>query len=95
MKCTKATFKGEIKGFDFSKVSDLSSYKINGSLTFHGKTESLQNIELKLKNNGSAIEMSGDFKTKASNYDIDIPKIVSNKIAEDIEVSFIFNLEVK
>lgn len=90
----KATFKGTITGFDRTKMSDQSVYNINGSLTFHGQTESLSNVKIKLNRKGNSFEMSGDFKTQASKYGIDIPKIVSEKIAEDIKVSFIFNLEV-
>ena len=89
----KATFKGNIDGFDFN--SNETSYNLTGVLTFHGKTQTLKNITVTISKNGSNINMNGNFKTTASNFDIKIPKIVSNKIAEDINVSFKFLLMKK
>jgi hypothetical protein len=36
--------------------------------------------------------MTGEFKALASDFKIEIPKIVRNKIAEDVQVSFSFKL---
>ena len=41
------------------------------------------------------IHFEGEFMTKASDFDIKIPKIVRNKIAETVEVSFDFELKMK
>lgn len=91
----KATFKGTIIEFDSSKLNSNTNYKINGQLTFHGVTKTLENIEVILSLQGDSIKMSGNFKTPASDYNIKIPKIVSNKIAEDIEVNFNFVMKKK
>lgn len=89
----KATFKGKLINFDFSNLQD--SYKISGTLTFHGKTKELNNVTCSLNKTESGIKISGRFVALASDYGVDIPKIVSNKIAEDIEISFSFNLTKK
>ncbi|WP_298758446.1 YceI family protein [uncultured Psychroserpens sp.] len=89
----KATFKGKIDNFDLKK--DTSTYNIEGSLAFHGKTKVLKDLAVTINIKENTIIMSGKFVTKASDFDIDIPKIVSNKIAEDVMVSFEFELNKK
>lgn len=92
-KFPKATFKGKIENFDLKNMK--SSYVINGQLTFHGKTETLENISILMSTEKSMIKINGTFSAKASDFDIEIPKIVSNKISEDIKVSFQFELQKK
>lgn len=91
----KATFKGIIQYFLIEKLESTSSYYINGSLTFHGKTKSLENIEIEVNKGSNMITLTGSFIVKASEFDIKIPKIVSSKIAEEVEVSFLFELQKK
>ncbi|WP_248723884.1 YceI family protein [Seonamhaeicola sp. ML3] len=92
----KATFKGKITDFVFSNLTDTdSTFKYNGELSFHGKTKSLKNLDLLISKNGDLVNISGSFMTKASDFDIEIPKIVNNKIAEEIEISFNFELKKK
>ena len=92
----KATFKGKVSGFDISNLTDLeSSFVIKGELTFHGKTKQFDNLEILISKDNDLITLSGIFKVKASDFDIKIPKIVSSKIAEDIEVSFNLPLNKK
>ena len=87
----KATFKGNVSGLDLN--SDRTSYTISGKLTFHGITKALEDISLKISKSDGKIIITGEFVSKASDYNIEIPKIVSNKIAQDVVVSFEFNLE--
>ncbi|WP_298903378.1 YceI family protein [uncultured Psychroserpens sp.] len=89
----KATFKGTIEDFDLKKA--LATYTINGSLTFHGQTKTLKDIAITVKTEENKIMISGDFVASASDYNIEIPKLVSNKIAEDVKVSFQFELHKK
>jgi hypothetical protein len=89
-KFPKATFKGKIENFDLKNMK--SSYVINGQLTFHGKTETFENIYISIATEKSMIKINGTFSAKASDFDIEIPKIVSKKISEDIKVSFQFDL---
>ncbi|WP_027138746.1 YceI family protein [Gaetbulibacter saemankumensis] len=94
-KFPKASFKGTIINFSVDKLNNEKTFKINGELTFHGKTKMFENIAVDLKKDGEMINMTGNFKTEASEFDIKIPKIVSKKIAETIDVQFDFNLKKK
>ncbi|OUS01913.1 hypothetical protein A9Q86_04485 [Flavobacteriales bacterium 33_180_T64] len=90
-KFSKATFKGTIEHFDLEKT-EMTTYHLNGELTFHGKTKTINNIAIAVLIEKNKITLTSNFKVKASDFDIDIPKIVSNKIAQDIEISFQFVL---
>ncbi|NND10124.1 MAG: YceI family protein [Flavobacteriaceae bacterium] len=80
----KATFKG---------VLNNESNSINGELTFHGITKKLKDIEIKLKSpETNTIIMQGIFTVLVSDFDIKIPKIVSNKLSEKVNVNFEFVL---
>lgn len=89
----KATFKGKIQGFDNNAIK--SSYVLKGELAFHGKSKHIDNIKVDVTHVNGIISLHGNFKVKASHFNIEIPKIVSNKIAEDIEISFEFELQPK
>lgn len=92
----KATFKGEIKNFNLSKLNkEKLSHTINGELSFHGKTKQLKGVPVTVSKKGNSISMSGTFEVLVSDFDIEIPKIVKNKVSEQVEVSFIFNLTSK
>ena len=92
---SKATFKGQMVDFDASKLNQNSTFKLNGRLTFHGVTKTLEGVNVILTQENDEIKMTGHFKTLASDFNIKIPKIVSNKIAENIEVSFNFVMKKK
>ncbi len=94
-KYPKATLKGQIKDFDVAKFkAEENKFYLSGELTFHGVAHKVNNILITIAGN-DVITMSGDFKTSASNFDIKIPKIVSNKISEEIDVFFNFELKKK
>ncbi|MEC3908367.1 YceI family protein [Tamlana sp. 2201CG12-4] len=88
----KATFKGNITSFSLNKLHTVSEFKMDGELNFHGKTKPLKDLLIKIEKSNDTISLSGEFKVLASDFDIKIPKIVSNKIAQDINVSFNFTL---
>ena len=94
-KYPKATFKGQVKDFNISKIDKSTDLGVNGELTFHGKTKSINDVRVKISRENDFIILSGNFKTKASDFNIEIPKIVRNKIAEDIDISFHFKLKKK
>ena len=91
----KATFKGSIAGFSIEKLENTSTYSLNGTLEFHGESKTLKNVPIEISKSGDTITFTGNFKAKASDFNIKIPKVVSSKIAEDIEVSFSFELDKK
>ena len=91
----KATFKGKIKDFSEDILSSKSEFKLNGTLTFHGKTKELDDVVISFNKVDNVISMSGNFKVLVSDFDIKIPKIVRDKVSEDVLVTFTFDLKKK
>ncbi|GAA4280767.1 YceI family protein [Gaetbulibacter aestuarii] len=92
-KFPKAVFKGTIEGFSLQK--EAKNLILRGELTFHGVKRPLNSIPVILSFKKNEVYMKGKFKVLASDFEIEIPKIVRNKIAEDIVVTFEFELEKK
>lgn len=87
-KFPKATFKGKIEGFDVSKLSSTPKiFKISGDLTLHGKTKKIT-TNAKILKSGDKITVTGDFDVKPEDFDIEIPKLVSKKVADKVKTTF-------
>jgi polyisoprenoid-binding protein YceI len=89
-----STFKGYITDNDKVDYSTAGSYSVlvEGDLTIHGVTNRISTpgkIEVK----GEDIIGTAKFIVKPADYDIKIPKIVRNKIAEEMEITV--NMEYK
>ncbi|MBC2843709.1 YceI family protein [Winogradskyella flava] len=92
----KATFKGKINGFKFDNLSaSEGSTSVNGSLTFHGVTKELKDISMTIKLADGKIVLSGSFKVLVSDFEIEIPKIVANKLSDEVDIDFNFELAKK
>ena len=92
----KATFKGKVDGLDFDNLSnEESNTSIDGSLTFHGVTKQIEGIPLTLEKEDDKIIISGNFKVLVSDFDIEIPKIVANKLSNEVDIDFRFELVKK
>jgi len=88
----KAVFKGKLQDFDFSEVSEnVSEYMLKGTITIHGVTEPFE-TSVKIKKVNDAIELQTEFELKPEKFNIKIPKIVSNKIANEVFVKAIYSL---
>ncbi|MBT8263615.1 MAG: YceI family protein [Bacteroidia bacterium] len=88
----KAVFKGIIQNFDSSSVTNSpTELVINGSVTMHGETKELSTA-VKLWKEGSTIVLSTSFVMKPGDFNIKIPAVVSNKIAEEVTVDAQFSL---
>lgn len=91
-KYPKASFKGKIEDFDVSKLSSSAKiFKISGDLTLHGKTKKISSTA-KISKSGDKIIIAGNFDVKPEDFAIEIPKIVSKKVADVIQVSFNLSL---
>ncbi len=91
----KATFKGKLSDFNAEGLNGQEqTYTMNGSLTLHGKTKELS-VPVVLKKDGEFIHLTANFSVKPEDFDIEIPSIVSNKIAETIDVAIDFQLKEK
>lgn len=90
-KYPKANFQGKIDNFSSENV--IGKFEINGNLTFHGVTKTIENIPVTVDKIGDKITIKGVFKVKASDFKIEIPKIVKNKVSDIVLVSFEFTLQ--
>ncbi|WP_394747181.1 YceI family protein [Spongiimicrobium salis] len=89
----KATFKGKLEGFSAGDLSSSAKeYPLKGSLTLHGKTKEI-NTTAKVSKSGDVISFTTSFRTKPQDFAIDIPKVVSNKIAKEINVVVDFEMK--
>lgn len=84
----KATFKGKIK-------ETGNHYFVDGELVFHGQSKHLENIPISYSIKENHVYLSGHFTVNVSDFGIEIPKIVQNKVAERVNVSFNFELKSK
>jgi polyisoprenoid-binding protein YceI len=87
-KYPKATFQGKIIGYD-PKATGTQSVKAQGKLTIHGVTKDIDEpgtIEVK----DNKLLMKSKFKVKVADYDIEIPTLVFQNIAEEVEVTIDF-----
>ncbi len=90
----KAIFRGKIDGFNANDLSGASrEYTINGVLEIRERKKSIAStVQIQRINN--VISLQGSFKVFPKDFDIEIPKIVENKIAKEVMVRFDFKLVV-
>lgn len=92
-KYPKATFKGKIESFDASKLtSTVKDFTIKGKLELHGKSKDIVTIG-KIKKNGNDIEIKTSFSVNVSDFNIEIPSVVSKKIAKKVDIDCNFLLK--
>lgn len=91
-KFPKAILKGKLKDFSASKLTTGSSkYTLEGTITIHGVTKSFE-TPVSISQKGDSLEVESQFVLNPTDFNIEIPKIVSNKIAEEIQVSAKYSL---
>nr|MBX2829265.1 YceI family protein [Flavobacteriaceae bacterium] len=91
----KAIVKGSLEGFDFDGLSEkIKEYDFKGTITVHGVSKSLE-TKVMLKQEGEGIAMSTSFILNPEDFNIKIPSIVSNKIADEVTVAAMYTLSQK
>ena len=91
-KYPKATFKGKVEGLDVAKLTaDAKPYTITGDLTLHGKTVKVSDVA-KISKSGNTITVTGSFLVQPKDFAIEIPSLVSKKVADKIEVTYNLSL---
>lgn len=88
-KFPNAMFKGKVNNIgeiDFSKIAEYHVV-VEGEMTIHGETKSLQTTGTFNVVDGETIEGKAVFTIKPEDYRIKIPSTVVNNIAEEIEVT--------
>ena len=87
-KYPKATFKGKVDGLDVAKLTtDAKPYTITGDLTLHGKTVKVTD-SAKISKSGNTITITGSFQVQPKDFAIEIPSVVSKKVADKIDVAY-------
>ncbi|RAW01232.1 YceI family protein [Pseudochryseolinea flava] len=87
-KYPKSTFQGKLNGFDMKSTS-VQNVKATGKLTIHGVTKDVEipgTIEVK----DSKIYVKSKFIVKVADYKVEIPTVVFQNIAEQVEVTVDF-----
>jgi len=91
----KTTFKGTIKNFDFNSISESNTkFIVDGILSLHGEEKTISTA-LTFRKEGDAIVVIGSFSVTPEDFAIEIPKVVKNKIAKQINISLDFKLKQK
>ena len=86
-KFPKATFKGTIINLaqiNFSKNGEYHA-TVQGDLTIHGVTKSIQTEGVLVVSNGS-FHATSEFEIAVADYDIEIPKVVRENIAKIVRI---------
>lgn len=92
-KYPKATFKGKIENFNISKINTTSTdYTIKGKLELHGKSKDITSVA-KIKKIGTDIEVKTVFNVNVSDFEIDIPSVVSKKVSKKVIIDCNFLLK--
>lgn len=89
-KFPKSNFKGKVLNFDASKAN--ATYDVEGDLTIHGVTKKVK-TKANFTNSGKSVAIN--FSIKPKDYNIKIPSVVKNKIAENVKILIKFELENK
>lgn len=94
-KFPKGSFKGSIKDYADLDLSKDGSYeaKVLGSLTIHGKTQEITTSAIFNVDNGQ-ITATSKFNISVADYDIEVPSVVKDNIAKEIEVNINANYEI-
>jgi hypothetical protein len=87
-KFPKSTFQGKILGYDASS-SQLQQVKAQGKLTIHGVTRDID-VPGTLRVEGNTVDVKSSFMIKLADYNIKVPQIVWQNIAQEVEVTVQF-----
>lgn len=89
----KALFKGKIPDFDLAGDHTVPrEYILRGSLEIRG-VEKEMDTRVRIQKIGDTLSLKGSFTLLPGEFNIGIPKIVENKIAKEVLVTFDFKLK--
>jgi polyisoprenoid-binding protein YceI len=83
-KFPKATFQGKISGYE--KSNNSQSATATGKLTIHGVTKDVE-IPGTITKQGDKLQLNTKFVVKLADYNIAIPQLLLQNIAEQVEVT--------
>ncbi|QBN18319.1 YceI family protein [Flavobacterium nackdongense] len=89
----KATFKGKLINYDGAKMkSEKTAFEVEGVLTLHGQSRNIK-TKINFVPSGNKLYLTSTLKVKTSDFKIEIPSVVKNKIAETVAINLKFELE--
>ena len=87
-KYPKTTFSGKVLNFDKTKLTaNPQKYTIQGTLNFHGVDKAYTSGATIYAKDGK-IYISGSFVAKSADHKVTIPKMVTKKVAENVNVQY-------
>lgn len=87
-KYPKATFTGKLVNFDKAKLTaSPQKYTLQGKLNFHGVDKAVTSSATLYAKDGK-IYMQGGFVARPADHNVTIPKMVSKKVAENVNVKY-------
>jgi len=87
-KYPKATFQGKMLGYDMKKSGPQETHA-QGKLTIHGVTHEID-VPGTFAVEGKKLTMKSKFMVKVADYEITIPQLLFQNIAEQVEVTVDF-----
>jgi polyisoprenoid-binding protein YceI len=87
-KFPKATFVGSIR--NYHSGTESQQVKATGKLTIHGVTKDIE-IPATMKKSGDTYKVDAKFMIRLEDYNIEIPQLLFQNIAEAVEVTVDFN----
>lgn len=94
-KFPKATFKGQLMGFDTKKLSaEFTEFKLKGTITIRGKEKSIDTVA-KLKKLDDKIVFTSRLTVEPEAFNIQIPGVIRSKIAKSIHLILNYELTKK
>ncbi|MFZ4930443.1 YceI family protein [Chryseobacterium sp. Mn2064] len=91
-KYPKTTFKGKVVNFDKTKLTaSPQKYTVQGTLNFHGVDKAVSSSATIYSKDGK-IYMQGAFVVKPADYKVTIPKMVTKKVAENVNVEYNYTM---
>ena len=90
-KFPKATLKGQLEDFSKARMTTDSSFTLNGILTIKGIEKEIQ-AEVLLKEENKHLYVTTNFSVRPEDFDINIPSLVRDKIAKEIQISIVYEL---
>jgi hypothetical protein len=92
-KYPKASFQGKLVGFDIT-VGSIQNVTATGKLTIHGVTQEISVPGTFEVTNGKVV-LQSKFNVKLEDYKIEIPTLMWQNIAEEVEVTINFTYKVQ
>jgi polyisoprenoid-binding protein YceI len=91
-KFPKSTFSGKVSGYDLNSTASSQEVKAIGKLTIHGVTKDVE-LPGTIEKQKNLLLMKSKFMIKLVDYNIEIPQLLWQNIAEQVEVTVDFNFK--